>query len=173
MALMSDAERSEYRGAVAEGIGEAKWTFWKIFWVVVGLIVVLTVAGFALGLFGETAQVAQEQFGPRASLAKYEWFIERATMIEKADADVAMFEGRVRGVDEQYAAYGPDKAKWAPHIQAEYNSARQQARDDLVSVKSQRNNLAREYNAASEKFNWAPFQTNVDKPREKFQELVL
>ena len=76
-------------------------------------------------------------------------------------------------MDEQYAAYFTDKAKWAPHIQAEYNSARQQVRDDLVAVKSQRNTLAREYNAASEKFNWAPFQTNVDKPREKFQELVI
>lgn len=170
---MSDETRKEYRGAVTDVVTEGRWTFHKVFWPIVGLMIILSVVGYAFGWFGEAAQVAQEEFGATAALQKYEWFIEQQTMIQKADADVAMFEGRVRGVEDQYASYGPDKAKWSPHIQVEYNSARQQARDDLVAVKSQRNTLAREYNAASEKFNWAPFQTRVDKPRERFQELVI
>jgi hypothetical protein len=58
-------------------------------------------------------------------------------------------------------------------IQTQYNQAKQQARDDLIAVASQRNNLVREYNAASEKFNWKPFLTRPDKPKDRFDDYVV
>lgn len=138
-----------------------------------GLLVVIVIAsgvGYALGWFGEAAQVAQEQYGPRASLQKYEWFVDQASRIEKMDKDVQLYEDRVARVDAQYVGYGQDKTKWPPDVRVQYNHARQQASDDLVAVVSQRNNLVREYNAASEKFNWSPFQTRPDKPHERYFE---
>ena len=67
--------------------------------VVLGFVVGL--AGWGLGLIGETASVAQKEFGPRAALAKYEWFIEQANAIQKMDNDIVMFENRVTAVKEQ------------------------------------------------------------------------
>jgi hypothetical protein len=144
-----------------------------IFWAAI-LAVVIAVAvvgfGYVLGLFGEAAQVANEEFGPKAALTKYEWFIDQAAMIKKMDQDIGLFEERVKNVDSQYATYGEDRAKWPPHIQTQFNSERQQAREDLLAVITQRNGLVREYNAASVKFNWTPFQTRPDKPTQSFFE---
>lgn len=145
---------------------------WPAFFVVVACLLVLSGAGYIFGWFGETAQVAQEEFGPRAALQKYEWFIDQANRIEKMDRDISLYDARVKSVDEQYAGYGQDKTRWPLDIRTQYNSARQQARDDLVAVASQRNNLVREYNAASEKFNWKVFQTDPRKPKERFEEYV-
>ncbi|MBM3250818.1 MAG: hypothetical protein FJZ07_01075 [Candidatus Nealsonbacteria bacterium] len=142
----------------------------KAFFAIVLIGVVISVVGYGLGWFGQAAQVAKEEFGPRAALDKYQWFIEQESAIKKMDQDIKMFEGRVTGVTEQYRGYGEDQSKWPPHIQVQYNRERQQAREDLIAVASQRNNLVKEYNAASEKFNWAPFRTRLDKPRESFQE---
>lgn len=142
--------------------------FWKVIFLVVPMAIILSTIGYVLGWFGEAATVVQDEFGPKAALQKYEWFIEQANRIEKMDKDIVMFEGRVQGVDEQYKTYGEDRSKWPPHIQVQFNRERQQSREDLLAVASQRNNLVREYNAASEKFNWKLFQTRPDKPKERF-----
>lgn len=160
---------NDYEEAVEKG----PWSvFWKIFWTVAAMAAVILTAGYFLGWFGEAAKVAQDEFGAKAALAKYEWFIEQATRIEKMDKDIGLFEARVKGVESQYQGYGKDMAKWPPHIQVQYNKERQQAREDLIAIASQRNNLVREYNAASEKFNWKLFQTNPNKPKERFHEYV-
>ncbi len=142
---------------------------WKIIGIGLLVIVPLSMIGWGLGLFSEAAQVAQEEFGPRAALDKYEWFIEQSTRIEKMDQDIKLFEGSAEAVDKQYAGYG-DQTKWSPDIRLQYNRAKQQSRDDLIAVVSQRNNLVREYNGASQKFNWSPFQTDPKKPKERFHE---
>ncbi|MFH1259634.1 MAG: hypothetical protein ABII74_07500 [Elusimicrobiota bacterium] len=158
---------SSYERATEKGPWSA---FWKIFPTVLGVILVISLVGYFLGWFGEAAKVAQDEFGAKAALAKYEWFIEQANRIEKMDKDISLFEARTKGVDSQYKGYGADMAKWPPHIQVQYNKERQQAREDLISIASQRNNLVREYNASSEKFNWKLFQTNPNKPKERFHE---
>lgn len=165
--------RENYRREASSGFEEARWTFWKVLPLILAFILITSVIGYGLGWFGEAAVVAQEEFGPRAGLEKYEWFIEQAAAIEKMDRDVAMFEGKVTAIKSQYDGYGEDMTKWPPHIQAQYNHERQIGRDDLTAVASQRNNLVREYNAASQKFNWAPFQTRSDKPSEHFSEYVV
>ncbi|KKR13299.1 MAG: hypothetical protein UT43_C0047G0002 [Parcubacteria group bacterium GW2011_GWC1_39_29] len=146
--------------------------FWKIFGLVIAISVITGVVGYGLGWFSEAGQVVQEQFGARAALQKYEWFIDQSNRIDKMDQDIKLFENRTVAIDDQYAAYGKDRAKWAPDIRLQYNREKQQGREDLLAVVSQRNNLVRDYNAASEKFNWAPFQTKPDKPRERINEYV-
>lgn len=146
---------------------------WSLLLVVAIAIAAISGVGYLFGWFGEAAQVAKDEFGPKAALEKYGWFIDQANRIEKMDGDIALFEKRASGIDEQYAGYGKNMSAWPPHIQVQYNQAKQQSRDDLVAVSSQRNNLVREYNAASEKFNWAPFQTRPDKPKERFHEYAV
>lgn len=145
---------------------------WKVFVLFLVCGAVLGFTGYTLGWFGEAATVAQNEFGPKAALAKYEWFVNQSNNIEKADQDIKLFESRVQGVQAQYAGYGTDMSKWPPDVRMQFNHESQQAREDLLAIVSNRNGLVREYNAASEKFNWSPFQTRPDKPKEKFFEYV-
>lgn len=154
---------------MGERVERGPWSALGIFLIIV---VVLGLVGVPLGWFSQAGQVAQEEFGPKAALEKYSWFIDQANRIEKMDQDLKIFEGRVVSIDKQYEAYGADKSKWPPHIAMQYNQAAQQGRDDLAALASQRNNLVRDYNAASEKFNWSPFQTRPDKPKENFHVYV-
>ena len=145
--------------------------FWKILGIIIAVICIVGVAGYVLGWFGEAGKVAKEEFAPKAALEKYEWFINQANGIEKMDKDLIIFEKRLKDVDERYKnSYGQDPKQWPPHIQVQYNKERQTAYDDLVAVASQRNNLVKDYDAASDKFNWKPFQTRPDKPKEHFYE---
>lgn len=54
---------------------------------VVGLITIVAavigVIGFGFNLIGSTAEVAQEQFGAKAALAKYEWFKNASAQLQK------------------------------------------------------------------------------------------
>jgi hypothetical protein len=145
--------------------------FGRIIGVVLIVSISLSIVGYGLGWFSEAAQVAKEEFGPRAGLEKYEWFIDQSNRIEKMDQDIKLFENRVGAIDEQYTSYG-DRTKWSPDIRVQFNREKQQGRDDLLAVISQRNNLVRDYNGASEKFSWSPFQTRPDKPKERFNEYV-
>jgi len=137
------------------------------------LCAAIALCGLGCGWVSEASDVAKDEFGAGASLDKYEWFIDQANNIEKMDADVELYEGRVTSVKTQYSSYGENIAEWPPHIQVQYNGELQTARDDLVAVASQRNGLVREYNAASEKFNWAPYESNPDKPNESYHEYVV
>lgn len=146
--------------------------FWAIFLLVMAIAIVVGIAGYTLGWFGEGMQVAQEEFGPRAMLKKYEWFIDQANRIEKMDRDITLFKDRVVTTDKQYESYG-DKQKWSLDVRVQYNRAIETTQTDLLAVASQRNGLVQEYNAASEKFNWSPFQTRPDKPKERFHVYVI
>jgi len=161
---------STYRDEFNKTTKEVKWTFWKVTGLIVGALIVLSVIGYALGWFSDAAEVAKDEFGPKAAMEKYEWFINQATNIEKMDQDIVLYQQRVASVDSTYAAYGKDKSTWPPDIRTTYNHEKQTAKDDLLAIASQRNNLVKEYNAASQKFNWTPFQTKPDKPKETYLE---
>ena len=151
--------------------------WWNLFLVGAGVILLVFALGavaYGLGWIGEAGVVAQEEFGAKAALEKYEWFIDRANAIAKADADITLFEQRRVDIETQYeATYGADRSKWLPSTQAQYSQAASTARDDLLAVVSNRNALVAEYNAQSEKFNWAPFLTRPDMPPRAFVEYVV
>ena len=56
------------------------------------------------------------------------------------------------------------------HLQ--YNHDRDQARDDLAAIVSQRNNLVRDYDAQAAKFNWEPYRSRDDRPPPRYGELT-
>jgi len=161
---------NEYRNEFNEGLREAKWTFWKIFGTILVVVVIISVVGYFLGWFGEGAKVVKDEFGPKAALEKYEWFINQANSIKKMEADITIFESRVTNIKSEYSAYGSDLSKWPLDVRTQYNHSLQLAKDDLVAIVSQRNNLVKDYNSASEKFNWEPFKTRSDFPGKEFVE---
>lgn len=123
---------------------------------------------------GSAETTVQEEFSASAMLEKYEWFIDQSNMIEKADSDITIFEQRIASIETQYTStYGDDKTSWSASVQTQYNHEVQTARDDLVAIVSNRNNIVKEYNAQSEKFNWAPFNTRDDLPPQTYAEYLV
>lgn len=146
---------------------------WKLGVFIVLVMLVMIPVGCALGFIGEGAQVVHDEFGPKAALKKYEWFIDQSNSIEKMNNDIKTYTQRVQDVDNRYSTYGADRTKWTPAIQVQYNHDRGLAYDDLTAVVTQRNNLVREYNAESSKFNWSPFKTKPDLPPQNYEEYVI
>lgn len=132
---------------------------------------IIAVISYGFGWIGQGANVVKDEFGPKAALKKYEWFVDQANRIKKMDQDITIFSQRQASIEKKYESYGKDKLKWSPDIRIQYNREIQQSTDDRTAIVSQRNTLVQEYNAASEKFNWAPFNTRTDKPAERFSSL--
>lgn len=135
-----DYEEAAERGPLAFG-----------FKIVVGLFVLsvlIGVIGYVGGWFSEAARVTQEEFGPRAMLEKYEWFKDAAAQLEKKQADIQVYESRVKKLD---ASYGEQpRSRWARDDREQYNVWQ----SEVAGVKASYNSLAADYNAQMAKFNW-------------------
>jgi len=117
--------------------------------VIMWTLVIGLLASSACGWFVEGAQVAKEEFGPRASLAKYEWFKDAAATLEAKQATIKVLQIRQ---DQMVADYtGTPRIKWPRADLEQYNLWGQ----EVAGVKASYNSLAAEYNAQMAKFNWA------------------
>jgi len=152
-------------------MGTDSKTIWKIGGIALLVIIIVSAVGYVLGWFGEAAGVAQKEFGAKAALTKYEWFIDQTNMITKADGDIAIFEKKLADVEANYVSLnGADKTKWDASTKMLYTHDIQAAQTDLAAIVSNRNTLVKDYNAQSAKFNWAPFKGRSDYPPESFVE---
>lgn len=118
-----------------------------LLWIMFAGAVIGTV-GWGLGWFSEAGQVAQEQFGARAGLIKYEWFKNASAELDKKKADIVLYEDRLASFERDY---GTDRTRWQRDVREQAN----QARTEYVGVVASHNSLAAQYNANSSKFNWA------------------
>lgn len=129
----------------------AEYGPWRAFWkwapMLGGVLLILSVAGYAAGWFSEAAQVARDEFGPREALRKYEWFKDAAAQLDKKRADIGIYQDQIAS----YAAdYGEARSKWPRDIRREAG----QRRVELLGVRASYNSLAAEYNAQMAKFNY-------------------
>ena len=112
------------------------------------ILIALPIVGCAAGWFGEANRVAREQVGPAALLKKYEWFKDQAAALDKSQADIGIYEARVKAIESAYV--GKDRKDW-PRDERE---SHRQAQAELVGMKANYNRLASEYNAAMAKENY-------------------
>lgn len=155
----SDYEKAAEHGPMSLGI--------KLIVLFACLGLIGFVVGYPLGWFTETAQVAQEQFGPRASLEKYSWFKDVAAQLERKKADIAVYEGRIQAMQETYKSV--PRQQWPREDREQVNVWS----SEVAGVKASYNNLAADYNAQMAKFNWRfanvgdlPKGADVPLPRE-------
>lgn len=104
--------------------------------------------GYVLGWYGETAQVAQQEFGPKAALAKYEWFKDAAAQLEAKQANIGVYKTRMTTMEQSYT--GKTRVEWVREDREQFNVWSSEVAGAVASY----NNLAAEYNAAMVKFNW-------------------
>lgn len=105
--------------------------------------------GSVFGWFGEAAQVAKEEFGPRAMLQKYEWFKDASAQLDKKKADIGVYDSRVADL---FADYEGVKRKDWPRSDREQLSV---WRSEVAGVRASFNGLSADYNAQMAKFNWS------------------
>ena len=130
-----------------------KWSAKKIITafglLIIGGIVVLSILGFFFGLIGETAKLAKDEFGPKAMLAKYEWFKDAAAQLDKKKADIEVYRKRIDNQDQAYT--GKSRWEW-PRDEREQRGIWE---SELAGVTASYNSLAAEYNSNHVKINWA------------------
>lgn len=129
-----------------------KWSVKKIITTfglfIIGGIVVLGILGFFFGLIGETAKLTKDEFGPKAILAKYEWFKDAAAQLDKKKADIEVYRKRIDSQDQAYT--GKSRWEW-PRDEREQRGVWE---SELAGVTASYNALAAEYNSNHAKINW-------------------
>ena len=116
---------------------------------VAAIITIIVFLGSMLGWCGEAKDVARKEFSPSAMLEKYEWFKNAAAQLEKKQADIAVFEGRAKAMDEDYK--NVPRREWPRDDREQYNVWT----SEVAGIKASYNALAAEYNAQMTKFNWS------------------
>src|SRR3989344_4416174 len=135
-----DYERAAEHGPMAIAV--------KVILAVAVLTALIGGVGYLFGWFGEAAKVAQEEFGPRAMLEKYEWFKDAAAQLEKKQADITVYAGRMTAMNETYKDLA--RQKWPREDREQWNVWS----SEVAGVKASYNSLAADYNAQMAKFNW-------------------
>lgn len=122
------------------------------------------VAAYAFGWFGEAAQVAKEEFGPRASLRKYEWFKDAAQQLQAKKANIESSEADLAVAKAEWAGTAPTD------VPRDVREAMDLRRKEVLGLKANFNQLAAEYNANVGKVNWSAM--NVDDLPSEFTQYV-
>jgi hypothetical protein len=108
----------------------------------------LTAFGFFTGAANNAVAVAKKEFYPDAMLRKYEWFKDAAAALDKKQADIRVYDTRLKSLGETYA--GVPRTGWARDDREQWSIWA----SEVAGVKASYNGLAAEYNANMVKFNY-------------------
>lgn len=113
------------------------------------MIGALTFASVSGCMCNETAEVVDQELGPKALLKKYEWFKNAAASLDEKNAGIKVLQKRLDSLKEEYG--DSPRSKWAREDREQWN----QSSSELAGLKLSFNELAAEYNAQMSKANWA------------------
>lgn len=119
------------------------------------LILILTaVLLTSCGWISEADDVAQEEFGARGSLKKYEWFKDASETINEKLQTIEVYTQNLTQLQEDYE--GISRKDWDRLDKQQYN----QWNLEIVGMKASYNKVVKEYNSQSSKFNWQFYNTS-------------
>jgi hypothetical protein len=158
----------DYEKATKKGPWSA---FWKIAIPLFLVFMLISVVGFVCSgvsnYMNEAKNVAQEQLGARALLQKYEWFKDASAQLDKKQADIKVYNGRLAGIEKRYA--GKEPSQWSRTDSEQYNLWLTESAGVIASY----NALSADYNSQMSKINWRfcnvgqlPMGATVALPRE-------
>lgn len=142
---------SDYRNDYNRFESDARWTMGRTLKLIVPLMILLTVSGLiwrSCSYVGRVATVASEELDPRTLLTRYEWFKNAAAGIDKKNADIRVYDVRLKALGDEYKR--KTRNEWAREDREQYNLWL----TELAGVKASYNSLAAEYNANMSKFNF-------------------
>lgn len=126
------------------GLPWGRWLFRVL--LVLGVVAIgFTALSFFAGTIKEAASVAQEEFGPRALLGKYEWFKDAQAQLAAKQASIEVLSSTIKPWEEA-GVINLDRFQLDS-----YRQSKAEVQGLILSY----NNLAAEYNAQHAKINWA------------------
>ena len=120
-----------------------KLLFWSVA-ILLGLAILFSILDWSC----EARQVAQEEFGPRELLRKYEWFKDASAQLDKKQADIKVYMVRLENISELYE--GVKRTEWAKEDRQQHNLWL----TEVSGVRASYNTLAADYNSQMSKINW-------------------
>jgi hypothetical protein len=138
------AYRDDYRQFEKESI----WTIPRAILLGGFLIAGVGTLGYVGGWFSETAKVAQDEFGPRALLTKYEWFKDASAALDQKLATIKVYQTKTSALRDDYK--GQARSTWARDDREQLSIWE----SEVAGVKASYNELAAQYNSEMAKFNW-------------------
>jgi len=111
----------------------------KIFGWFVLVFFILTVTITTCNFMSDGAKTINKEFNPSALLAKYEYFKDLSSAIDKKRADIEMYRDEIQSLD--------DKDK-------DDKFYKQQRKSELIGIITMHNELCAKYNADMSKFNY-------------------
>lgn len=120
-----------------------KW----IILIIVGFLALIVILNI-LGWIGGATQVVSEEFSPRVLFDRYLWFKDAAAQLDKKQADIAVYDARLKNLSGAYI--GIPRGKWPREDREQYSTWSSEA----AGIRASYNSLAAEYNAAMAKVNW-------------------
>jgi hypothetical protein len=120
----------------------------KTFFVILAIICAGGALSFVFRTTDEAAQVVHDEFGPKAMLAKYEWFKDAAAQLDARSSDIAVYEQKLKHLSDAYG--NKPRNDWSRDDREAWNIDAA----ELAGMKASFNHLAAEYNSQMSKFNW-------------------
>ena len=132
---------SEYRNEVTNLAKEARWTFWRLFWLIFFISIVLGVVGWGVTLLSRPAQIIERVTEPDRIIQNYEWFENTYNDAMALDRQIKTAMQSVDGFEQ---AAGP-RADWKRADALEHS----RLSSILQGLRNQRDNVVSDYNARS------------------------
>jgi hypothetical protein len=161
---------SDYRNEVKAVVRESKWTFWRLFWPLLLLPIVIGIMGWAITMLSRPGQVIKRVTEPDRIIQNYEWF-------ENTYNDALAIDRQIKTAQQSVADFGAsagDRANWKRADTTEFS----RLGSVLQGLRYQRDNIISDYNARSKlltrnllKGHELPYQINIieDKIREEWE----
>lgn len=112
------------------------------------LFVLIFAVSYAFSWCGSAANTVQKEVGSDAMLQKYMWLKEAHAQLDKKQADVKVYQTRLKSMDDMYKDV--PRAKWAREDREQYNVWS----SEVAGIKASYNDLAAQYNAKMAEMNW-------------------
>lgn len=119
---------------------------------ITGLLALMLLSGCA-AYVRDAQETTFKETKASTLLKRYEWFKNAAAQLDKKQADIRVWESRIKNLKEENG--NEPRIKWAREDREQYNLLQ----SELSGIMASYNQLASEYNSAMAKINYA--YTNV------------
>lgn len=130
--------RSEFKSVESD----AKWTFWRIFWFIVGVTIVCSIVGFGLTMLAKPAAIIDKVTDPDRVIFNYEWYQDTYNDCLALDKQIVNAQNQV---DTLQSSLNADRSTWGREDKTEWN----RLSSVVGGMRTQRDSVIADYNAKS------------------------
>jgi hypothetical protein len=131
-----------YRSEAQTVIKETRWTFWKVFWLILLITVMLSITSFALKMASRPAEVIDKVTNADRIIFNYEWFFDTYNDTQALDRQI---QGVAKQIEVMGLLLGADRNAWSREDRTEWN----RLNAVLLGLRTQRDTVIADYNSKS------------------------